>query len=275
MSKINYLATIQYWLQKEPKPEFFDDQHIITRTSLSQEMDPRTTYDWDLANLQLYRSTPENGVFTMRRMTDFEEDRNYLQYLQDCTNQGIEPRKQHWLYLSMACNSYRRFRIDIYKPGRIQMYSTLPKYGCASGWLYMAQNKGDFDNPYLPEIDHTVPREFYFEVDLFETFFEHNHQRIACSGHDGTQKDRRMQTAGIIGCFPDYHYCDVYWDGVGNWIWKIDGITVKKAFLIQPENKIFPYLKLTYAAMERLPEGMQETQWEMEWIKFSDCIIPL
>jgi hypothetical protein len=140
-------------------------------------------------------------------------------------------------------------------------------------WIYLSQNKGDFEKEWMLPIDKTIPRDFYFEIDLFETFREALGTRIAFSGHYGTQDDRLAKTDGILSSFGDeIHSCQVLWDGVGNWTWILDGVVLKKAFIPQPEN-IFPYIKVTYMVMEPFPDNVDSCSFTVKSLGSSNIII--
>jgi hypothetical protein len=268
----NFFSTICYNLSKKSEPIFNDYYKIITNFT---ELTPKSTSPYDMSNYQYYTSGPTpNGLFTCQRMTQTEMNVVYNKYKTEYPN-GPEP-KVKWKYKSTACNSYDKFRIDIYKPGRIVVKSTLPKYGCVSPWIYMSMNKGDFTNPYLLPIDKpTEPREYYFEIDMYETFFEHNDkQRIAFSGHYGTQQNREMKTLSIKGDFDMYHFSEVKWDGKGNWTWLLDSVVLYKTFIPQPKN-IAPFFKLTFIVFpfDDIPSEINKVEWKVDYVKFSNNLI--
>lgn len=274
MPKYNYLATLRYWFTKKHAPEFKDYAKMITAVSMQRDLSPKITSPWDLNNWQVFTDGPSRGVFKLKKMSDSERDMYYNRYLLWCLQEGVKPRKNKWLYTSDACNSYDKFRLDIYSPGRIQIKCTLPKHGCGSPWFYYSENTGDFLKPWRKSIDRSaLPREVYYEVDLFETFKEKIFERVACSIHFGKQNDRKMKTNGIAGHFSGWHYIDVIWDGKGNYSWMIDGIEINKVLVPLPTcEKIYPFFKMTLMAMDKLPDGVDSSTWKVDWVKFSKTI---
>lgn len=274
MPKYNWPATIRYHFTKKHIPEFADYQKIITKDSMAHQLTPKSTSPWDLANWEVFTGGPSRGVFQLKTMSDSDRSMYYNRYLLWCIQEGNKPRKDPWFYTSDACHSYDKFRLDIYSPGRIQVKCTFPKYGCASPWFYYSENAGDFVKPWRKSIDKsTLPREVYYEVDLFETFKERLFSRVACSIHFGKQKDRKMKTTGLAGRFHGWHYVDVFWDGKGNYTWKVDGVEIHKAFVPLPTcEKIYPFFKLTLMAMEKLPDAIDSVKWKVDWVKFSKII---
>jgi len=138
----------------------------------------------------------------------------------------------------------------------------------------MSMNKGDFNNPSLMPIDKpSEPTEYYFEIDMYENFVNCPDQRIAFSGHYGTQSDRKMKTISICGSFDNSHYSEIKWDGKGNWIWLLNNIIVHKAFIPQPTEKIYPFFMLTLGLNEEVPDTTNSLTWKVDWVKISDNII--
>ena len=177
----------------------------------------------------------------------------------------------------MACNSYTKFRLDIYKPGRMITKCNLPKYTWAASWLYQSMNKGDFSKPWLLPIDKpSEPCDYYFEIDSFENMMNKNNMKMVFTGHYGTQTDRKMKSSSI--CWNDdnkMHYSEIVWDGTGNWTWLLDSVVVHKAFIPQPIEKIYPYLYLTLGMCDDYTDLQYPIMWKVDWIKISDNIILL
>lgn len=272
----NAFSTIRYRLSKKSEPVFDDYAKIITDFS---ELTPLTSDPYDLSGgIEHYEFAPTpDGIFLCQKMTQQESDQCYSNFVKYCNDMGITVPsiREKWRYKSTACNSYNKFRINIYKPGRIVVKCTLPEYGCASPWMYLSMNKGDFGNPYILPIDRPLePRDFYFEIDMFETFHERKHQRLGFSGHYGTQSDRKMKTTSITGKFNDYHFSEVRWDGKGNWTWLLDSVVIHKKFIPQPEN-INPYFLFTLIiwAGDNIPASLDTIYWKVDYIKFSDNLI--
>ncbi len=276
------LNSIKYKFSKKSVPIFNDYAKIITDFS---EFTPKTQEPYDLNGRQIYLSGPrKDGLFTCERLTQEEKVKYKNDFLTNYSNWGTP--KYEWVYKSMACNTYDKFRLDIYKPGRIVVQCDLPKYAWASPWLYLSQNKGDFNNPDLPAIDKTVPREFYFEIDMLETGM--NPQSQLFTGHYGIQTNRKMKSSHLYWCdslneipitgllFAFQKHCiEVVWDGNGNWTWLLDSVVVHRAFIPQPVEKIFPYFMFTLSMWEDYPDIQYPVQWKVDWIKFSDNIVNL
>jgi len=267
MDRYNIPATLRYNFSKKKEPNFVEFAKLITIPN--SQMTPKTMSKWDMSNYQFYANGPSFDVFTIQKLEKTLSDDLWLQYI----NEGGDPSlpKHKWNYLSNACNSYRLFRLDIARPGRIAMKCTLPLLGCASGWLYSAQNKGDYEKGWLLPIDKTMPRDYYFEIDLFETFYQFGLKRLVFSGHYGTQANRKMCTTGILTAVEGWHYPEVVWDGRGTWYWYLDGIFIVKQTIPQPAD-VFPYFKLTFAVMEEFPSNIEMSEWKVDYIKFSSVI---
>ena len=157
------------------------------------------------------------------------------------------------------------------------MKTSLPQYGCASGWLYYSENAEDFGKEWILPIDRAEkPREVYFEIDIFETFTHWLGQRISMSGHYGTQTNRSMISQSIVGKFPDKHYLEIRWDGFGNWTWYVDSVKIYTAKLPHPPTnvgRIYPYLKFTYMVMEEFPVNVNSSTWQVDYIKIDANVI--
>jgi hypothetical protein len=271
----NFLTSTKYLLSRKLEPVFNDYKKIITNFS---ELTPKMQDPYDLTGVQIYVSGPTNdGLFTSVRMTTEEVDYYYDQFIEYYTSIGvpIPTPLYEWEFKSQACNSYSLFRLDIYKPGRIVSKCTLPKYGWASVWLYISMNKGDFANPYLLPIDKpTEPREYYFEIDLFESMRNTFLQKDIFSGHYGTQTNRQKKTNNVIKSYDDkLHYCEVIWDGNGNWKWYLDSVCVHCANIPQPTEKVYPYLLLTLGLNTPIVPESDFVQWNVDYIKISDNLI--
>jgi hypothetical protein len=232
--------------------------------------------------MQFFITGPDEGEFVMDNLTEAEQLSLYEHYLVYCKNTGLNPRGYTWNYSSMACNSRSQFRFDIYKPGRAIVRCSVPVVGCASAWMYYSENKGDFGKEWILDIDKPkAPREVYFEVDIFETFRElvfrqYLGTRMSFTGHWGTQKERPHTTTGILIGVDDpleLHWFEVEWDGTGKWTWYMDTVKVFSAIIPLPTcEKIFPYFKLTYMAMEKIDRLFLPSTWIVNQIAFSDII---
>ena len=269
-----FFNTIKYkalsLLKGKSEPIYTLPTKFITNFS---ELTPKTQEPYDLNGRQVYISAPSNdGLFKANRLTVDERvfyNADYMAHYQDWGT-PLYP----WVYKSDACNSFNKFRIDIYKAGRMLAKCTLPKYTWASIWLYVSMNKGDFNKPLLPIDKPLAPREYYFEIDLFETMM--NPEHIAFSGHFGTQVQRGLEANSIYWCDDDkMHYVEVVWDGQGNWKWLIDSVVIQSTSIPQPTEPIYPYLLLTLAMPDDYPNIQYPVQWKVDWIKFSDNIINL
>ena len=259
----------KYFISKKSEPVY---EYYKTITDFSV-FSPKTQEPYDLNGRQIYLSSPSNdGLFICERLSQEEKDFYNADFLAHYSDWG-KP-KYEWVYKSMACNSYDKFRIDVYRAGRIAVKCNLPKYAWASPWLYLSQNKGDFNNPYLPVIDKTIPREFYFEIDLLETGM--NPQSQLFTGHYGIQTNRKSKSSSIFWCdVTDMHVIEVMWDGCGNWTWLLDSVVVHEAFIPQPQDKIFPYFMFTLSMCDDYKNIQYPVKWKVDWIKFSDNLIYL
>jgi len=268
----NYINTLCYNLSRKKEPTFNNYSKIITDFS---ELSPKSTSPFNLSARHYNNSGPSSdGLFVAEKLTIDERTQIYSDFVKYYSQFGDVPEPKYaWDYKSMACHSYDKFRIDIYKPGRIVTKCTLPKYGVASPWLYTSMNKGDFDNPWLQPIDKpTEPRDYYFEIDIIETFM--NPDRAVFSGHYGTQTNRKIKSKAIMKYLPGEHYCEVVWDGKGNWKWLLNSVVVNRKFIPQPES-IYPFFKLTLSIIEPFPSGVDRVEWKVDYVKFSDNIIEL
>ena len=272
----NFINTLKYRLSKKSEPIFDNYKKIITDFT---ELTPKTQEPYDLNGRQVYISGPSKyGLFVCDRLTQQEKTDFYADYKEHYASWGGTP-KYEWVYKSMACNSYNKFRLDIYKPGRMIVKCTLPKYTWASVWLYQSMNSGDFVKPWLLPIDKPIaPREYYFEIDTFETMMDNDtSERVSFSGHYGTQTNRQMKT-GSICCWTDDskpHFVEVVWDGTGNWTWILDSVVIQTKFISQPAEKIYPYLLLTLGMWDDYTKIQYPIMWKIDWIKISDNIITL
>jgi len=288
MSKYNLRSCIDYYLSSKA-PWSFDEYLLIRNSSKGwwttppvDSLSPLITSPYDERNRQHFISGPDEGRFVMDTLNEPEQLSLYENYLVYCTQCGLTPRKSTWNYSSMACNSQNQYRFDIYHPGRIVVRCSVPLVGCASAWLYYAENKGDFGKPFWPILDRPKnPREVYFEIDIFETFRElifrlYLGTRVSFTGHWGTQQNRPHATTGILISVDDpleLHWFEVEWDGLGKWTWYMDTVKVFSATIPLPDcERIFPYLKLTYMAMEKIDRLLLPSTWIVDFLAFSDVI---
>lgn len=268
----NTFNTIKYCLSKKSEPIFNDYKKIFTDFT---EFTPKTQEPYDLNGRQVYTSGPSKyGLFICDRLTPEEQIYYKADYEEHYSDWAGTP-KYPWVYKSMACNSYSIFRIDIYKPGRMIVKCNFPKYSWASPWLYVSMNKGDFVNPWLLPIDKPlVPREYYFEIDTFETMI--NNQKLGFTGHYGIQTDRKSKSNAVYwNDVNNMHFMEVVWDGTGNWKWLLDSVVMHNAFIPQPTEKIFPYLLFTLGMWEDYTNIQYPVMWKVDWVKISDNLIYL
>lgn len=261
--------TVKYAVSKKGEPVFNDYSKIITNFST---LTPKIKSEFDMSGMQYYDKGPsKDGLFVCEKMT--LQDQILTRLLFDVSVMGDDPKpipQYPWIYRSEACNSHDLFRIDIYHPGRIIMKCTLPKYVWVSGWLYVGMQKSDSTNPYLLTIDKfLIPRDYYFEVDMVETFM--NPRSLAFNGHYGVGDPlvRKMQSAHLLWNREGYHYPEIIWDGSGGWIWKMDGVTLHEDYLVQPKQ-IYPYFLLTLSMSEDYP--IERLEWKVDYVKFSKVI---
>lgn len=269
----NMYYTLKYKISRKSEPVFNDYAKIITNFS---ELDSKTRSPFNLSGgVEYFDSGPTpNGLFTCERMTEEEQQKTYNDYVDLYTAWGINPIPEpieRWKWKSDACNSWQKFRIDIYKPGRIVTKCTLPNYGCVSPWIFIAMQKLDFNNQWLLEIDRpTVPRDYYFEIDTIETFVK----EVGFNVHYGVP--RQNKHVNICQTFneTEYHYPEVRWDGKGNWKWYLDSVLVSNQTVTQPED-VYPYFKLTYGVFwnQQPPSYINKMTWKVDWVKFSDNLI--
>ena len=270
----NLFSTIGCCLSKKTEPIFNNYGKIITNFT---ELTPKTTDPFDMSGRERYVSGPSaDGTFICTKMTQTEIDSYWAEFVKYCTILGVPAvSKYKWDYNSMACNSYSQFRIDIYSPGRMVVKSTIPKYGWCAPWIYCSQNAGDYVKPWLLPIDKSPngPREYYFEIDMFENFISSlGAQKIAFTGHWGTQAQRGMDSRSILkGYDSNFHYSEIIWDGQGNWTWLLDSIVIYKTSVLQPTEKIYPYFMLTMGLADTLPP-VTPIEWKVEYVKFSKVI---
>lgn len=271
--------TIRYWLSPHKEPVFDNAERHITRFT-PDIFTPGDTDAFDTNNYQRFTDGPGAlGMFPAERVSQEVTTKWYWEWIAQCKAYGqTNTRIQHnWTYKSTACHSHDKFRLDIYKPGRIVVKSTLPKLGCASVWLYSSENPGDFGKEWIPQIDRAgIPKDYYFEIDIFETFRNWTGQRIGMAGHYGdTQKNRKMKNESVCGKFSGYHYPEIRWDGNGNWEWFLNNVLIHTEYIPFPDPKlykIYPYLKMTYMVMEPWPAEITYSAWFVEYIKISNTI---
>jgi hypothetical protein len=269
---------IRYLLSKKSEPKFDNYTRIITNFS---ELEPKMTREFDINGRQYYSSGPSSdGEFLCSNITMEESDALYEKYVKEMTPYGpVPPPRYRWVFESMACHSYNQFRVDINKPGRIVVKCNITKNGWPSPWLYTSQNEGDINKPSMYPIDKIYgPRNYYWEVDMFETFQDNSFtSRISTAGHYGTQLDRKMKSRSLTWPFdPEaMHYFEVVWDGNGNWMWLLDSVLIHDRFIPQPPDPIYPYFIMTLAATtnERIDGG--NVKWKVDYVKFSDNLIPV
>jgi hypothetical protein len=223
------------------------------------------------------RVDPSAGwIFETARVPQSQTDAWLQEYYDLCRSYGMkEPYpqpKRPWLYSSKGCHSQSKFRVDIYRPGRIVSRCTLPSEGNAAVWLYVSENPGDFNNPYRNPIDvWTGPRDFYWEIDTEETFGN----RVGFAGHYGTQSDRKMKNESLCTRLGDdrWHHPEVRWDGRDNWEWWLDGVRIHSKNIPTPKGvgRIYPYLILGYVPMDVMEAP--RSIWQVEYVAITTANI--
>lgn len=265
---ITLLNTLRYRWSPKSEPVFSNPQKTITDFS---ELTPKTRSPYDMQGRQCYLAGPSStGFFHCGRLSPEQITELESKYAKEYEPNPAPAHQYPWVYWSMACNSFDKFRIDIYHPGRIVSKCTFPKYSWPSIWFYLSMNKSDWSKDLLP-IDKQHLGEFYFEIDTFE--LQMNPDQAMFTGHYGTQTDRRMKASHLYWKWDNaWHYPEVRWDGQGNFTWYLDSVLVHRANIPLPACGAYPYLKLTLAMAGDYPDIQYPITWKAEYVKIDGII---
>jgi hypothetical protein len=141
---------------------------------------------------------------------------------------------------------------NIYVPGKLMICCTLPQ-GLVSPCphlLHLSEQKVLKIN-----IVETGPSESCKEQAVMAS--------LRYGSFYGNQKSDSIK---ILGKTDDneFHICEVVWDGMGGWWWKIDGIYILEKHIDQPLG-LSPYLALSFSAFHTL---RLTKLWKIKWIKY-------
>jgi hypothetical protein len=148
---------------------------------------------------------------------------------------------QKYTHSAGRCDTKDKVIIDVYKPGRIISKCTIPQEGAVSAiWVYFEEH---------PKDSHHPDRDVYFELDIFES---EPRKPESTESRDGLifthwlgkyQSDAIKETIWMFKTLTKdkFYYPELKWDGKGNFIWKLDGVTMKKVSLNLP-TKMKPYV---------------------------------
>lgn len=248
-----YFLAIKFMLfrRKIKKPDginLLENLNIRNFERWSENNDYYTDYDVTLNNNLKLVAHPDTTVYFNWDTWDwsYEQKSGYT---------------QKYTHSSGRCDTQDKVTIDVYKPGRIVSKCTTPQEGAVSAiWIYFEEH---------PHDAHSPDRDVYFELDIYETEPRKPEDRGSIKAAIFThwlgkyQADASHQGVWLNKRLKGYHYPELSWDGKGNFVWKLDGVTVKKVSLNLPVD-LKPYVIYTLGvASDLVTNSNSVVEWSV------------
>jgi len=173
-----------------------------------------------------------------------------------------EPKEgydQVYNYSSGRCDTKDKVTLDLYKAGKIISKHTTPQdVGVVlSIWIYFEEH---------PKDKHKPKRDMYFEIDTFETepALRSHPLGLIFTSYLGTKSaNAKRKTTWLKSSINGTHVTELSWDGNGRFVWKLDGVVVKRDKMKLPEG-IKPYVIYSLG----INEEMRYVEGQVLWSKY-------
>jgi hypothetical protein len=164
----------------------------------------------------------------------------------------FDPSYQRYDYMSGRIDFVG---IDLYKPGRLICMAQIPQDGGVFGfWVYEEHDLVNSD------------RELYFELDIIESEPSrpgHSKGAIFTDWNGRTQQEANRNTKWLRGDLCGWHYPELIWDGMGGFIWRLDGVRMKSRHLDVPKD-LNPKVIFTLG----VPHPIEYSEVTIKWAKY-------